>query len=101
MRKFIVTGTKPSAEDLLTLEAVNALRLADCIVATKLAERFKKQDASIIGSGRQHLLFIGNDDIKEDFRVQSGLKHHFLFTETGVASLSNKRKSELAKDIHI
>ena len=51
--------------------------------------------------GRQHLHFIGNEDIKEDFRVQSGLKHHFLFAETGVASLSNKSKSELAKDIHI
>ena len=53
------------------------------------------------GTGRQHLHFIGNKDIKEDFRVQSGLKHHFLFAETGVASLSNKSKSELAKDIHI
>ena len=51
--------------------------------------------------GRQHLLFIAEEDVKEDFRVQSSFEHHFSFAETGISSLSNKSKGELTKDIHI
>ena len=70
MRKFIVTGAGPGAEELLTLEAVNALKLADCIVAAKrhvnLAERFKKPDANIIELGNFKEAFNKLDELEDN-----------------------------------
>ena len=52
MRRIIVIGAGPGAEEFLTLEAVNALKNADVIVAAarhvNLAEKFKNDKANII-----------------------------------------------------
>lgn len=52
MRRIIVIGAGPGAEEFLTLEAVNALNNADVVVAAarhvNLAEKFKKSSANII-----------------------------------------------------